>query len=51
MTKKRKKCEKIIYSKNIPNAVTLKVFKDTEEGKNLIRCKDVNDLIEKLGLK
>lgn len=40
-----------LLSENIPNDETLKLFKETDEGKNLIRCKDFNDLVDKLGLK
>lgn len=29
----------------------LKVFKETDQGKNLVRYKSVDDLIDKLGLK
>lgn len=36
---------------NEPNEETLKAFKETDEGKGLIRCKDFNDFIDKLGLK
>ena len=36
---------------NEPNEETLKAFKETDEGKDLVRCKDFNDFVEKLGLK
>lgn len=36
---------------NEPNEETLKAFKETDEGKGLVRCKDFNDFIDKLGLK
>jgi antitoxin component of RelBE/YafQ-DinJ toxin-antitoxin module len=39
-----------ILSENIPNAETLKSFRETEEGKNLVYFKDVEDLIQTLGL-
>lgn len=35
---------------NEPNNETLNAFKETDEGKGLVRCKDFNDFIEKLGL-
>jgi len=34
----------------IPNKATLQCFKDSDEGKNLVKCEDVNDLFQKLGL-
>ncbi len=39
-----------LLSDNVPNEETIRVFKDTDEGKNLISCKDFNDFTEKLGL-
>ncbi|KIC72375.1 Uncharacterized protein DB42_DE00210 [Neochlamydia sp. EPS4] len=33
------------------NDKTLKDFKETDEGKELVRCKDFNDFIDKRGLK
>ncbi|MBA3723247.1 MAG: hypothetical protein H0W88_12715 [Parachlamydiaceae bacterium] len=40
-----------LLSDNEPNAKTLKAFKETEAGKDLVRCKDFGDFIEKLGFK
>jgi antitoxin component of RelBE/YafQ-DinJ toxin-antitoxin module len=40
-----------LLSENEPNDETLKAFKETDEGKGLVRCKDFNDFIDKLGLK
>lgn len=37
--------------KNEPNEETLKAFKETDEGKGLVRCKDFNDFIDKFRLK
>ncbi len=39
-----------LLSDNKPNNETLKAFRETDEGKNLVRCKDFNDFIDKLGL-
>lgn len=36
---------------NEPNSETLKAFKETDEGKGIVRCDDFNDFVEKLGLK
>ena len=36
---------------NEPNDETLKAFKETDERKGLVRCKDFNDFVDKLGLK
>jgi hypothetical protein len=33
-----------------PNDETLKAFRETDERKGLVRCKDFNDFIDKLGL-
>lgn len=40
-----------LLSENTPNDKTLKVFKETDEGRNLVHYKDVDDLIDKLDLK
>ncbi len=40
-----------LLSENVPNDETIKVFKDTDERKNLVHYKNANDLIDKLGLK
>lgn len=40
-----------LLSENIPNEETIRVFKETDEGKNLVRYKNANDLVDKLGLK
>ena len=42
--------EEKIFSKNIPNKKTKKVFEQTDQGKNLTACANVDDIIEKLGL-
>jgi DNA-damage-inducible protein J len=34
----------------IPNKTTEKVFKDTDAGRNLIRCEDTDDMFNKLGI-
>jgi DNA-damage-inducible protein J len=34
----------------IPNDVTLKVFKDSEEGKRLVECKDADEMFNRLGV-
>lgn len=39
-----------LLSENIPNEETAKVFKATDERKNLIQFKNVNDLINTFGL-
>jgi len=40
-----------LLSEDVPNEETIRVFKDTDEGKNLVRYKSADDLIDKLGLK
>ena len=39
-----------LLSKNKPNEETLKAFKETDKSKGLVRCKDFEDFIEKLGI-
>ncbi len=34
----------------IPNKTTEKVFKDTDVKRNLVRCDDVDDMFDKLGI-
>jgi DNA-damage-inducible protein J len=34
----------------IPNETTLKTFNDTDTGKNLVVCKDADDMFRKLGI-
>ena len=34
----------------IPNDKTLKVFKGSEEGKGLVKCKDADDMFNRLGV-
>ena len=34
----------------IPNEETQKVFQETDEGKNLVECRDADDMFKKLGL-
>ncbi|MFC1746156.1 hypothetical protein ACFL35_19345 [Candidatus Riflebacteria bacterium] len=34
----------------IPNAITRKTFEDTDQGKKLIRCKNVEDFFRRLKL-
>jgi antitoxin component of RelBE/YafQ-DinJ toxin-antitoxin module len=49
MTKIKRNKKKRKHS-NIPNRVTLKAIKDSENGKNLIRVKDTADMFRKLGI-
>jgi DNA-damage-inducible protein J len=34
----------------IPNATTCKTLEDTDRGRNLVVCKDADDMFEKLGI-
>lgn len=38
------------FSVAIPNKTTEKAFKDTDAGRNLIRCDDADDMLDKLGI-
>jgi len=42
--------KKIPFEIHVPNKETLKVFQDSDNGKGLIRYKDVNDMFKKLGI-
>ncbi len=42
--------DKELYSQNIPNGETLKVFQETDEGKNLYHYEDVDEMFKKLGI-
>jgi len=39
-----------LYSSNSPNAATLKAIEKVERGEDLVRCDDIDDLFEKLGI-
>ncbi len=43
--------EEILLSDNVPNEETIRVFKETDDGKNLVRYKHADELIDKLGFK
>ncbi len=34
----------------IPNETTRRTFKDTDDGRNLIVCEDIDDMFKKLGI-
>ena len=36
------------FELSIPNETTIKTLKDTDKGKNLVECKDVDDMFDKL---
>jgi DNA-damage-inducible protein J len=40
----------IPFDIKIPNKTTLKTFKDTDAGKNIVEAKDEKDMFEKLGI-
>jgi DNA-damage-inducible protein J len=40
----------IPFDIKIPNATTIKTFKDTDSGKNLVESDDVDDMFDKLGI-
>jgi DNA-damage-inducible protein J len=40
----------IPFDIKVPNEVTLKTFKDTDKGKNLVRFKNKKDMFDKLGI-
>lgn len=40
----------IPFDVRIPNKTTLETFKKTDEGKELVKCKDADDMFRKLGI-
>lgn len=38
------------FNVRIPNKITLKTFKKTDKGRELIACKDADDMFKKLGI-
>jgi DNA-damage-inducible protein J len=42
--------ENLPFSFNKPNAETLQAFKDSDQGVNLVECKDADDLFNQLGI-
>lgn len=38
------------FDVKIPNKMTLKAMNDADEGKNLVECKDAEDMFKKLGI-
>lgn len=40
----------IPFSLNIPNETTLKTFKKTDSGKEIVKCKNEEDMFKKLGI-
>ncbi len=40
----------IPFEVKIPNKTTLKTFKDTDNNRNLVRCKNSKEMFKKLGI-
>ncbi|PKL37394.1 MAG: type II toxin-antitoxin system antitoxin, RelB/DinJ family [Candidatus Riflebacteria bacterium HGW-Riflebacteria-1] len=38
------------FDLKVPNETTLQTFQDSESGKNLVECKDAEDMFNKLGI-
>lgn len=38
------------FEVRIPNKTTLKTFRDTDAGKNVVYCEDAEDMFSKLGI-
>ncbi len=38
------------FTIKIPSEATIQTFNDTDEGKNIIHCKDAEDMFNKLGI-
>lgn len=42
--------KKRVEDRKIPNKTTLKTFKKTDESKELVKCKDLDDMFKKLAI-
>ena len=40
----------IPFSLNIPNETTIKTFKKTDSGKEIVKCSNAEDMFKKLGI-
>lgn len=38
------------FEVRIPNATTIRTFRDTDAGKNLVHCENAEDMFNKLGI-
>jgi len=38
------------FELKIPNKITLQTFEDTDAGKNLVECKNIDDMFKKLDI-
>ena len=48
--KQVQKRHKLPFELSLPNAETLRAIKETRKGKGVVRCKNAEDLFEKLGV-
>lgn len=45
-----KKNKDLPFEIHTPNKTTLKTFQDTDAGRNIVRCKNAEEMFEKLGI-
>jgi DNA-damage-inducible protein J len=45
-----KLCKRLPFDVRIPNRTTIKTFKDTDAGKNLVRSESADDMFNKLNI-
>jgi len=38
------------FAVELPNKATVRTFKDTDQGKGIVRCEDADDMFRKLGI-
>ncbi len=38
------------FEVHIPNAATLRTFEETDAGQNIVRCENVQDMFQRLGI-
>ena len=45
-----KKCHKLPFDAELPNALTRRFFQNTDARQQLVRCQDAEDMFRKLGI-
>lgn len=42
--------QELPFAVELPNKATVRTFKDTDQGKGIVRCEDADDMFHKLGI-
>jgi DNA-damage-inducible protein J len=43
-------CQGLPFAVELPNKTTVRTFKDTDQGKGIVRCEDADDMFCQLGI-